>query len=403
MIKRHFLPEIQSLALSRKKMAFLSGPRQVGKTTLAKMFFKKNKGMYCNWDHLDFRRIWTKSLSEITKNLQDHDTLIFDEIHKAHKWKRNLKGFYDTLEKNINIIVTGSARLDVYKKGSDSLMGRYVSFRLHPFSIGELLLAKPKTPEEVNELISKDLTLSSSKRLHEVWNDLESYGGFPEPFLSSSKKILNIWQKGRIEKIVREDIRDLTRILDLSKIEMLISLLPERVSSPLSITSLREDLESDYKSVKRWLNDLKELYYHFEVKPWSKNISRSIKKESKLYLWDWSEVKDRAARFENMVASHLLKACHYWSDIGEGKFNLYYVKTKEKKEIDFLITKEGSPWLPVECKLNRPHVSSHFFKLFPKVKIFYQLLNRKNYLEKRSQNGKDIFVCTANQFLRHFP
>ncbi len=403
MRKRSLFSEIEELALKNKKMAFISGPRQVGKTTLAKMFMKKHRGLYCNWDDLDFRRVWTKSPSKIVNGLKDKDFLIFDEIHKANKWKRTLKGIYDTLEKDLKIIVTGSARLDLYKKGSDSLMGRYFGFRLHPFSIGEMISKKPKAPEDVKQFIKEDLSLSSSKKIQNNWDDLTNYSGFPEPLFSSSHKIHNLWQKGRVEKVVREDLRDLSRIMDLSKIEMLISLLPENASSTLSINSLREDLETDYKSVKRWLQSLKELYYYFELKPWSKNIKRSIKKERKIYLWDWSEIKDKGARFENMVASHLLKACHYWTDTGEGKFELYYFKTKDKKEVDFLITKNNTPWLPIECKLKKESISSYVFKVFPELKIFYQLVDKKNYLEKKQEKEKDIFVVTASQFLMHFP
>jgi len=236
-----------------------------------------------------------------------------------------------------------------------------------------------------------------------VTNDLTKYGGFPEPLFSSSVKIHNLWQKGRIEKVIREDLRDLSRIMDLSKIEMLVSLLPERASSTLSINSLREDLETDYKSVRRWLQSLKELYYHFELKPWSKNIKRSLKKERKIYLWDWSEIKNKGAKFENMVASHLLKACHYWSDTGEGKFDLYYFKTKEKKEIDFLITKNDTPWIPIECKLQKMNTCSYFFKAFPEIKTIYQLIDKKNHLERKYEKEKQVFIVTASQFLRHFP
>ena len=190
-------------------------------------------------------------------------------------------------------------------------------------------------------------------------------------------------------RIVREDLRDLSRIPELSKIEMLISLLPERVASPLSLTSLKENLETSYDTVKRWMIYLKELYYHFEIKPWSKNISRSLRKEGKMYLWDWSEVKDEGARFENMVASHLLKTCHYWTDTGEGHFQLFYLKTKEKKEIDFLIVRDGKPWLPIECKLNNTSISSSVqtFTTLP-TNVFFQLVNRPKYLEKKMVGEK---------------
>ena len=282
-------------------------------------------------------------------------------------------------------------------------MGRYLGFRLHPFSLGEMISNKTKTPEEVKKLIEEDLRLSSAKNIHNSWDDLTNYGGFPEPLLSGSHKTHNLWQRGRLEKIVREDLRDLSRIMDLSKIEMLISLLPESASHTLSINSLREDLETDYKSMKRWLESLKQLYYYFEIKPWSKNIKRAIKKERKVYLWDWSEIKDKGARFENMVASHLLKACHYWTDTGEGNFDLHYFKTKEKKEVDFLITKDSTPWLPIECKIRKESISPYFFKVFPELKTFYQLVDKKNYLKKKNEKQRSVFIVTANQFFRHFP
>ncbi len=405
MKNRSLYQPINTLALSRKRMAFVSGPRQVGKTTLARMFLKKQEGRYYNWDDLDFRKIWTRSPRMTTSQLENQSILILDEIHKAAKWKQNLKGLYDTLEKEIKIIVTGSARLDLYRKGSDSLMGRYVGFRLHPFSIGEILTKTSSPPGSLEEIFSGELSVSSSKRLWDLWEDLTVYGGFPEPLLSSSEKILNIWQKGRIDKIVREDMRDLSRIPELSKIEMLISLLPERVSNPIGLNSLRENLEVSYDTVKRWMNYLKDLYYHFEIQPWSTNIARSLKKEKKIYLWDWSEIKDPGARFENMVASHLLKACHYWTDSGEGKFDLYYLKTKDKKEIDFLMTKNGKPWIPVECKLKKTNISPNLSVFAGKLKtpVFFQLVNEKKILKKQQWEGTGVYVCSAPDFLRHLP
>lgn len=405
MKKRSLKEEIELLALDRGKMAFVSGPRQVGKTTLAKMLIKNGDGHYYNWDDLDFRRMWTKSPKGVVKDLSTHSTVIFDEIHKASKWKQNIKGVYDTLDRDLRILVTGSARLDLYKKGADSLMGRYLGFRLHPFSLGEMTSRKlPLTSDFIGQ-ISSDLSLSNSSQIQDNWEQLKIFGGFPEPLFSSSKRVLNIWQRGRIEKIVREDLRDLSRIPELSKIEMLISLLPERVGSPLSLQSLREELEISYDTAKRWMGYLKSLYYHFEIRPWSKNISRSLKKEGKLYLWDWSEVKEEGPRFENMVASHLLKACHYWTDTGEGKFDLHYLKTKDKKEIDFLVTKDGVPWIPIECKLNSTNLSPNFESFIPIVNagIFFQLIDKPNYLKKMVVNGKKVFILSAGQFFRFLP
>ena len=404
MRKRNLTNLIGTLALERGKMAFVSGPRQVGKTTLAKTFLDQ-KGCYHNWDDLDFRRQWTKSPKGIIQRQKEGSVLIFDEIHKAAKWKQNLKGLYDTLEKKLRIIVTGNAKTDIYKKGSDSLMGRYLGFRLHPFSLGEMLSPRVPPPDNLMNILRDGFEISSPKSLRDTWKELSHFGGFPEPLLGSSQRILNIWQKQRIEKIVREDLRDLSRLPELGKIEMLISLLPERAANPLSITSLGEDLECSYGTLKRWLSYLKELYYHFEIKPWSKHISRSLKKESKLYLWDWSEIKDGGKRFENITASHLLKACHYWTDTGEGHFELYYLKTKEKKEIDFLVTRDGSPWLAIECKMNdvKPSPNWGLFTDALGLDTSIQLTNRPDHIEKRNIADRTLWIIGATQFFRHLP
>ena len=253
-------------------------------------------------------------------------------------------------------------------------------------------------------MLSTDRKIKSSKKYQTIWDDLNRYGGFPEPFLAKSDKISNIWRRGRIEKIVREDLRDLSRLPELSKIEMLISLLPERVGSPLSITSLREILEVSYDSVRRWMDYLRWLYYHFEIKPWSKNISRSLKKEGKIYLWDWSEIQNKGSRFENMVASHLLKACHNWTDTGEGNFELRYLKTKDKKEIDFLIIKDNKPFLPVECKLSDTNPTENFkYFLNLDVPYFLQVVNKPGIMKTTMIDNKNICVCSASQIFSYLP
>ena len=385
-------------------MAFITGPRQVGKTTLAKMLSGDN-GKYCNWDDLDFRRVWTKSPKSIIQGLKVNSTLILDEIHRIFKWKQNLKGLYDTLEQSMRIVITGSARLDIYKKGSDSLMGRYLGLRLHPFSLGEMLSDKLPSPEDIVDVMEQGSASPSSKDCLEAWDDLWAYGGFPEPLLGSSQRILNLWQKGRIDKIVREDLRDLSRIPELSKIEMLVALLPERVAGPLGLASLREDVEASYDAVRRWMQYLRELYYHFELRPWAKRLARTLKRESKLYLWDWSEVKNAGARFENISASHLLKACHYWTDTGEGKFKLHYLKTKDKREVDFLISKDDNPWMAIECKLENTNLSPHlsWFASALDIPISIQLVNRPNLFEQKKIGEQKVWVCSAPFFFRYLP
>jgi uncharacterized protein len=228
--------------------------------------------------------------------------------------------------------------------------------------------------------------------------------GFPEPFLSQDTRKTRIWRNNRVEMIIRHDLRDLTRIPELSQVEMLASLLPEKVGSPLSLTSLREDLEISFQTVRRWLNSLKELYYLFEVKPYHTSITRSLKKEGKIYLWDYSEILSESHRFENLVACHLLKTCHYWTDSGEGDFRLTYLRNKEKQEIDFLILRDEKPWLPVEVKLNETTPASNwkiFFKQIP-CKRALQIVRKPQQWKLHSANGKHLLIASAHESLAYF-
>jgi predicted AAA+ superfamily ATPase len=404
-MKRYISEDISELALDRGKMAFISGPRQSGKTTLAKglkNFF--DEFQYKNWDESEFRKLWTKSPNQLKSqfDLAKTDTkrlLVLDEIHKSKNWKQKLKGLYDELNQEINFIVTGSARLNIFKKGGDSLLGRYFLFRLYPFSYGELLGNKKIDCEKWKENLFSKRTLVVQNPV--IVTRLYKFSGFPEPYLSQSEKILRIWRRGRNEKIIREDLRDISRLPELSQIEMLASLLPERVGSPLSIQSLREDLEVAHDTVSRWLKYLNELYYFFEVKPWSKSVARSIKKEGKIYLYDWTNIESEGARFENMVGLHLLKACHYWTDTGEGDFDLHYLRNKEKQEIDFLIVKDKKPWIMIECKLNETHINStavekfnRYFKC-PYVQVVLQ--------PKIWRHENNMLVCSFDRLTCQLP
>lgn len=352
---RYICKDIIDLALKRNKMAFISGPRQVGKTTLSKSYQKDfDQFIYKNWDESTFRKMWTMSPNSIQEEFslakeKESKLVVFDEIHKSKSWKQKLKGIYDELNEDFKIIVTGSARLNIFKKGGDSLMGRYLNFRLHPLSYGEITDSKKLEPEEWKKSLFK-----KSNKSYEQGPLLKlfKYSGFPEPFFANSEKILRIWRKGRNEKIVREDLRDLSRLPELSQVEMLTSLLPMKIGSPLSVQSLREDLEVSHDTVSRWLRYLNELFYFFEIKPWTKSVPRSLKKEGKIYLYDWTEIEDVGPRFENLVACHLIKACHYWTDTGEGDFDLFYLRNKEKQEIDFVIIKDKKPWLCFEVKVS---------------------------------------------------
>ncbi len=400
----HIIPE---LAFSDGKMAFVSGPRQCGKTTMAKhLLHKREAGKYYNWDETTFRRLWAKNPSQIiTDNTKNNikPLVILDEIHKAKLWKRTLKGVYDTLETACDLLITGSTKLNVYRKGSDSLLGRYYHFRLHPFSLAELLTHSNSTPHSklLSSLFSNNIPYN--KNAAKLLVALNRYGPFPEPFLAANKRNLNLWHRGRTEKIVREELRDLSRLPELSQVEMLIALLPERAANVLSIQSLSEDLEAAYTTIKRWLSYLYELYYAFKIQPYTKSLPRSLKKESKLYLWDWSEIENEAARFENLIACHLLKYCDYLTDIGEGAFELYYQRNKEKKEIDFLIVKDKKPWLPVEAKLNNTELSPNWTAFMKHLPCQYgvQVVKEENIYHIKETAFGQILIISASSFLGH--
>ena len=411
MIDRSLAVPLRELAWANGKMAFVSGPRQSGKTTFARQELKQRAlGRYGNWDDIDFRRAWTKSPKALLPpppagGSRERPLVVFDEIHKAKGWKRTLKGLYDTLETPCDILVTGSARLDVYRRGGESLLGRYLRFRLHPLSLGELEGKGGAPPTDLAEVVAGAALARPAPAARKTLDLLFEYGGFPEPFLRQSERFARLWRRGRAEKIVREDLRDLSRIPELSQVEMLMALLPERAGSRLSRQSLREDLEVAHDTVTRWLSYLEQLYYLFELKPFTRSVPRSLRKEGKLYLWDWSEVTAAGPRFENMVASHLLKAADFWTDTGEGVFELYYLRNKEKAEVDFLLTRDRKPWLAVECKLSEDELSPGFGAFLPHLgwPPFVQLVMKPGVFRRVSVGGRRGLVVSAERLLASFP
>ena len=244
-----------------------------------------------------------------------------------------------------DIVVTGSSRLDLFRKGGDSLLGRYFAFRLHPLTVGELRGEEPTSPDELPGCLASRLAGDPA-----TLAKLLAYGGFPEPFLEGDVTFRNLWRRTRTDRLVREDLLDLTRAQEIALIQTAAALLPTRVGSPLSVQSLAEDLEVSHPTMRRWLTWFGHLYLVFTVPPYARRVLRAIRKRPKLYLWEWSEVEDDGARFENLVASHLLKAAHFWTDAGLGVFDLCYVRDKEKREVDFLLLRDRKPWLLAECR-----------------------------------------------------
>jgi hypothetical protein len=315
---RYLTPQVkQDLA---RKMVFVAGPRQVGKTTLARSLPGAARA-YLNWDVAEHRaRI-------LRRELPPGRLWIFDEIHKYRSWRAFLKGLFDGRPTGQRILVTGSARLDFYRFGGDSLQGRYHLLRLHPFSAAELRLERP------DELVQ-----------------LLKLGGFPEPFLSGSETQARRWSREYRTLLVREEIVALERIQDLGHLELLIMRLPELVGSPLSLNGLREDLQVSHRALTSWIGALERLFALFRVAPLGAPRIRAVKKQQKHYHLDWSVVPREAARFENLVACHLLKWVHFEQDTRGRDLELRYFRDVDGREVDFVVAEKGRPRLLVECK-----------------------------------------------------
>lgn len=311
----------------RRKMVLVGGARQVGKTTLARGLLRGDRG-YLNWDVPEDRE-------RILKNeLPATGMWVFDEIHKYRRWRGFLKGLTDRPGPKKKILVTGSARLDFYRHGGDSLQGRYHYLRLHPFTVAELGLG---TEKELMKLL-----------------DL---GGFPEPFLSGSKTEARRWSREYRTRLIQEDVSSLERVQDLGRLELLMLRLSELVGSPLSINALREDLDASHKAVAHWLDIFERLYAIFRLSPFGTPKLRAVKKERKHYHTDWSVVSDRSSRFENLVAVHLLKWVHFLQDTEGRDLELLYFRDVDGREIDFVVVERRKPILFLECKWKDADVS----------------------------------------------
>jgi hypothetical protein len=357
------------------KMVLLAGPRQVGKTTLARQILSSwPQGVYLSWDNRADRRD-----IRAARWPGDPALVVLDELHKWKGWKRWLKGEYDKHQPATRFLVTGSARLDVYRRGGDSLQGRYHHYRLHPFSHNEARGQRPAAPAPGEALAlgtgSKDLV-----------DALMRYGGFPEPFLAQSDRQHRRWQKERLDRFFREDVRDLEALRDLSSIEILADLVAERVAAPLSLNALREDLEVSHRAVTHWVDILERLYYVVRVHPFAATTIRGLHKRSKAYLWDWSQATMTGPRFENLVALHLLKFCHWLQDTEGFDVDLRYVRDRTGREVDFLVTVNRKPWFAVDAKVSDTAIdpSLVYFRDRLKIPFAYQVVleSPRDFVEK---------------------
>lgn len=349
-----------------KKIVLVTGPRQCGKTTLAKQLHSNYD--YFNYDAAEDRLMLREKSWERKKPL-----IIFDELHKMKSWKRWLKGIYDTEGIPPQLLVTGSARLDVHRKVGDSLAGRYFQYRLHPLDLKEATQYWKDDPEKV---------------FHRLWD----CSGFPEPFLKGDQTYYRRWCRSHIDIILKQDLVDLHSVKDIKAIETLVLLLKNRIGKSISYANLARDLECDANSVKRWLTLLENLYLIFRVTPYSKNISRSLLKEPKFYFYDHTYAEDdHGARLENFAACALLKELHYLEDTTGIKTALHFLRTKDGKEIDFLVCLDDKPSWMLEVKWSEETLSKgfeHFEKYLPKINRIQLVKDLKR--EKTYPNGAAV-------------
>jgi hypothetical protein len=316
------------------KMVFISGPRQVGKTTLAKGILSDHfpSGRYLDWDLDEDRQDILKKRWDIEEKL-----LIFDELHKFPRWKTWIKGIYDVSHESHAFLVTGSARLDIYRRGGDSLMGRYHPWRLHPFTLDEL--PKGISPKE-------------------GFQRLMTFGGFPEPFIGGDERAARRWRRERFDRVLREDIRDLESIRNIQLLGIFVDMLRQRVGGLITLSNIATDLQISPKTAKAWLEVLERMYLLFAVRPYTRSLPRAVLKPPKVYFFDNADVlAGEGEKFENLVATSLLKRLHFLEDRDGYRYELRYLRDKEGREIDFVIIKENHVEELIEAKWSDDKIS----------------------------------------------
>ncbi|MCK5595267.1 ATP-binding protein, partial [bacterium] len=328
---------------------------------------------------------------------------VLDEIHKYRQWKNYLKGIYDEFKEEYAFIISGSGRLDIYQKGGDSLAGRYFKFHLFPLTIAEL----SRENRDVDDFIDnplKGFDINKKQSTKNIWNALFNTGGFPEPFTKGSKTFLTKWSSNYYHQIVREDIRDVSDIRRINSVDLLFSLLSSKVGSPLSINNLAQDIQTAFDSVKNWLVLFESFYLIFRISPWTKKVSRAISKEKKLYLFNYTEIRDKGSMFENMVALELFRAINNWNDYGFGRFTLHFIRNKEKEEVDFLIANKNDPVLLVETKFSDEAVSKSLLNFQNILDVpAVQLVNSENTYRYFKNGKNNVLIITAHQWLSSLP
>ncbi|MBN1103148.1 MAG: ATP-binding protein [Deltaproteobacteria bacterium] len=400
-------------SLTGRHMVFLAGPRQVGKTMLARKWLEKNgcPSLYYNWDDIATRRSYrndSRFFESSARSLGIRDPwIVFDEIHKRTRWRDILKGAYDIFGKDFRFLVTGSARLDLFRRSGDSLVGRYNLFHMMPLNIREVtglkcspcFLRENETWRLIRDF-ERQVSLPLPREVEETYMSLREYGPFPEPFLRQNERFSRKWHQDYLSLVVRQDLKDVSRVAELDKVEHLLQLFPDRITAPLSMANLARELEAAHTTVKSWLEQLKRLYVLFSIDPWTQKISRGLKKEKKWFFLDWHYAPVGSARLENMVATYLYRACLCLSDMGYGCYRLHYIRTLDKREIDFLVTVDHRPVMAMEVKSGDLHPASSLKtrqKWFPdSPTLGIQVVDRRGILQKHPEN---TWIVSVERFL----
>lgn len=380
-----------------KKMVLLAGPRQCGKTTLAKEVAKQfgKSHAYYSWDIDADRKQILKGELETTAFLW-----VLDELHKYRHWKNWLKGKFDQHHPKHAFLVTGSAKLRAYSRGGDSLQGRYYLHHLHPITLSELL--KVDVPSSLEEWVH--LEEKTPKEAQGQLQDLLLYGGFPEPLLSASERESSRWRLAYHSRLIRDEVRTLEQVQNLDKMELLLDRLPDTVGSVLSINSLREDLEVAFETVRHWIQIFENLYAVFRLSPFGPSKIKAVKKEQKLYFWDWGKVEKKSARLENLVALHLLRFVHWREDVEGEKWELRYFRDVVGHEIDFVLLRKNKPWCCIEVKEQEQSLDKNLKYFLERVHCPYafqiHLEGNKDW-ETEPIGKTQVRILPAARLLRH--